>query len=247
MWAASGSEAIQKALWAAHGPRPNPADDPGDAVRLPRQEGAGERRHRDRKPIASAIRACGSSRSRWLNAAMCRFATRRSTPLRIRRNLTPCSTSSAGRSARSLPNRILAAVVRITRRKPISNCSSDFCRANDIVFILDEVQANFGRTGAMFAFETYGLEPDIVVLGKGLGNGVPVAAAVGRADLFAALEYGEGSDTWSANPLCCAAVLATLDEFHAQDVLGTDETSLIHDREWACRAQGVSIRRQCSR
>ena len=91
-----------------------------------------------------------------------------------------------------------------------------FCREHDIVFILDEVQANFGRTGELFAFETYGLEPDIVVLGKGLGNGVPVAAAVGRADLFQALEYGEGSDTWSANPLCCAAVLATLDEFAGQ-------------------------------
>jgi acetylornithine/succinyldiaminopimelate/putrescine aminotransferase len=57
-------------------------------------------------------------------------------------------------------------------------------------------------------------------LGKGLGNGVPVAAAVGRTDLFANLDYGEGSDTWSANPLCCAAVLATLDEFAARDVLG---------------------------
>jgi 4-aminobutyrate aminotransferase-like enzyme len=95
-----------------------------------------------------------------------------------------------------------------------------FCRDNDIVFILDEVQSNFGRTGSMFAFETYGLEPDIVVLGKGLGNGIPVAAAVGRADIFGALEYGEGSDTWSANPLCCAAVLATLDEFASRDVLG---------------------------
>src|SRR5207253_6142321 len=83
-----------------------------------------------------------------------------------------------------------------------------------------EVQSNFGRTGDLFAYETYGLEPDLVVLGKGLGNGVPVAAAVGRADLFASLDYGEGSDTWSANPLCCAAVLATLDEFAARDVLG---------------------------
>src|SRR5262249_43038449 len=85
-----------------------------------------------------------------------------------------------------------------------------FCRDNDIVFILDEVQSNFGRTGELFAYETYGLEPDIVVLGKGLGNGVPVAAAAGPAGLFASLDYGEGSDTWSANPLSCAAVLATL-------------------------------------
>jgi 4-aminobutyrate aminotransferase-like enzyme len=95
-----------------------------------------------------------------------------------------------------------------------------FCREHDMVFILDEVQSNFGRTGDLFAYETYGLEPDIVVLGKGLGNGVPVAAAVGRGDLFASLDYGEGSDTWSANPICCAAVLATLDEFAARDVLG---------------------------
>src|SRR5262249_17196530 len=95
-----------------------------------------------------------------------------------------------------------------------------FCREHDLVFILDEVQSNFGRTGNLFAYETYGLEPDIVVLGKGLANGVPVAATVGRSDVFASLDYGEASDTWSANPLCCAAVLATLDEFAARDVLG---------------------------
>src|SRR5262249_31472936 len=95
-----------------------------------------------------------------------------------------------------------------------------FCREHDLVFVLDEVQSNFGRTGDLFAFETYGIEPDVVVLGKGLGNGVPVAAAVGRADLFAALDYGEGSDTWRANPLCCAAVPATLGEVARRDVLG---------------------------
>jgi 4-aminobutyrate aminotransferase-like enzyme len=95
-----------------------------------------------------------------------------------------------------------------------------FCRRNDIVFILDEVQANFGRTGSMYAFSEYGVEPDIVVLGKGMANGVPVDAAVGRADLFAKFDYGEASDTWSGHPLGCAAVLATLDEFEQQDVVG---------------------------
>jgi 4-aminobutyrate aminotransferase-like enzyme len=94
-----------------------------------------------------------------------------------------------------------------------------FCREHDIVFILDEVQANFGRTGPMYAYTHYGVEPDIVVLGKGMGNGVPVDAAVGRADLFAKLTYGESSDTWSGHPLGCAAVLATLDEFETADVL----------------------------
>jgi 4-aminobutyrate aminotransferase-like enzyme len=108
---------------------------------------------------------------------------------------------------------------------------NQFCRDNDIIFILDEVQSNFGRTGAMFAYETYGIEPDIVVLGKGLGNGIPVAAAVGRADVFGSLDYGEGSDTWSANPVCCSAVLATLDEFAARDVLGVmRESSAIIER-----------------
>jgi 4-aminobutyrate aminotransferase-like enzyme len=94
-----------------------------------------------------------------------------------------------------------------------------FCREHDVLFILDEVQANFGRTGRMFAFEKYGVEPDFVVLGKGLGNGVPVSAVVGRGEVMASLHYGEASDTWSANPLACAAVLATLDEFESTPIL----------------------------
>lgn len=94
-----------------------------------------------------------------------------------------------------------------------------FCRERDILFILDEVQANFGRTGQMYAFETYGIEPDFVCLGKGLGNGVPVSAAVGRKDICELMSYGETSDTWSANPLSCAAVLATLDEFENSKIL----------------------------
>ena len=94
-----------------------------------------------------------------------------------------------------------------------------FCREHDLLFIFDEVQANFGRTGSMYAFEEYGVVPDMVVLGKGLGNGVPVAAVASRGDVFAVMKYGEASDTWSANPLSCAAVLATLDEFESTDVL----------------------------
>jgi len=95
----------------------------------------------------------------------------------------------------------------------------EFCNAHDILFILDEVQANFGRTGCMYAFESYGIAPDFVVLGKGLGNGVPVAAVVGRSDVINHMGYGVTSDTWSANPISCAAVLATMDEFEQTDVL----------------------------
>jgi len=71
----------------------------------------------------------------------------------------------------------------------------------------------------MYAYTQYGIEPDIVCLGKGLGNGIPVSAAVGRADAFAVMKFGEGSDTWSANPISCASVLATLDEFESQNVI----------------------------
>lgn len=94
-----------------------------------------------------------------------------------------------------------------------------FCREHDIMFILDEVQSNFGRTGKMYAFEKYEIEPDFVTLGKGLGNGVAVSGVVGRGDVMNSLKYGEASDTWSANPIASAAVIATLDEFEQTDVL----------------------------
>jgi 4-aminobutyrate aminotransferase-like enzyme len=94
-----------------------------------------------------------------------------------------------------------------------------FCRQHDILFVLDEVQSNFGRTGSMYAYTTYGVEPDLVVLGKGMANGMPVDAVAGRRDVLEALRYGEASDTWSAHPLGCAAVLATLDEFEAGGVM----------------------------
>ena len=94
-----------------------------------------------------------------------------------------------------------------------------FCRGHDILFILDEVQSNFGRTGKMYAFEKNEIEPDFVTLGKGLGNGVAVSGVVGRSDIMAGLKYGEASDTWSANPLASAAVLATLDIFESTSVL----------------------------
>ena len=96
---------------------------------------------------------------------------------------------------------------------------TDWCSRNDVPYILDEVQSCFGRTGNMFAFQTYGIEPDLVVLGKGLGNGEPVAAVAGRADLIDALDYGEASDTFSGNPRACAAVCAVLDVFEQEGVV----------------------------
>jgi 4-aminobutyrate aminotransferase-like enzyme len=96
----------------------------------------------------------------------------------------------------------------------------------------------------MYAFEKYGIEPDFVCLGKGMGNGVPVNAVVGRRDVLASLKYGEGSDTWSAAPIGCAACLATLDEFEQSNVLGnTAELSeLFFERLDGLKQTGVIVK-----
>ncbi|HDP33586.1 MAG TPA: aspartate aminotransferase family protein [Candidatus Hydrogenedentes bacterium] len=94
-----------------------------------------------------------------------------------------------------------------------------WCNSHDIPFIFDEVQSCFGRTGNMYAFESYGVQPDLVVLGKGLANGEPAAAVAGRADLIDVLKYGEGSDTYSGATSACAAVCAALDVFEEEKIV----------------------------
>jgi 4-aminobutyrate aminotransferase-like enzyme len=219
MWAASGSEAIQKALWAGM------ARDRTRSMILATRYG-----FHGKKGIAGAVTGCEidaerDPRVRFISFPMaeCRDLTMRNDffdPAPYRKELEALWHQFGRRLGVLITEPYLGGGGSYHPPKAYLQMLQQFCHDNDIVFILDEVQANFGRTGSLFAFETYGLEPDLVVLGKGLGNGVPVAAAVGRRDLFAALEYGEGSDTWSANPLCCAAVLATLDEFQASDVIG---------------------------
>ncbi len=81
----------------------------------------------------------------------------------------------------------------------------------NILFILDEVQSSFGRTGRMWALEHEGLEPDILVLGKGIGSGMPIAAVVTRSSVLSKLERGEMSSTAGGNPLGCAAALAVFE------------------------------------
>jgi len=218
-WAASGSEAIQKALWAAL------ARDPSRQMIIATRFG-----FHGKKGLAGAVTGCETDhdrdpRVRFISFPMAECADvgmreRSFDPGPYRLELENLRRELGSRLGVLITEPYLGGGGSYHPPQAYLQLLQDFCRDNDIVFILDEVQSNFGRTGAMFAFETYGLEPDMVVLGKGLGNGVPVSAAVGRADLFASLDYGEGSDTWSANPLGCAAVLATLDEFADRDVLG---------------------------
>jgi 4-aminobutyrate aminotransferase / (S)-3-amino-2-methylpropionate transaminase / 5-aminovalerate transaminase len=95
----------------------------------------------------------------------------------------------------------------------------DLCHKYGILFIADEVQSGFGRTGAMFASERYAIEPDIVVTAKSLGGGLPLAAVTGRAEIMDAPGPGGLGGTFAGNPLSCAAALAVLDLFEHEDLL----------------------------
>jgi 4-aminobutyrate aminotransferase-like enzyme len=242
MWAASGSEAIQKALWAAA------ARDRTRPMILATRFG-----FHGKKGLANAVTGSETDaerdpRVRFVSFPMaeCRDVAMRGEPFDpapYQRELDALLHQFGRKLGTLITEPYLGGGGSYHPPKAYLQLLQKFCRDNDIVFILDEVQANFGRTGSLYAYEAYGLEPDIVVLGKGLGNGVPVAAAVGRSDIFAALDYGEGSDTWSANPLCCAAVLATLDEFESRDVIGgmkapsrIIESALVSLKELACVA-----------
>jgi len=80
-----------------------------------------------------------------------------------------------------------------------------------LVFILDEVQSSYGRTGKMWALEHENLKPDILCLGKGIGSGAPISAVISTTKIFSALGSGEMSSTMGGNPLCSAGALAVLE------------------------------------
>ena len=89
------------------------------------------------------------------------------------------------------------------------------CERHGILYVDDEVQAGCGRTGTMWAIEHLGVEPDLIVSGKTLGGGLPLAAVTGRAEVMDAVHVGGLGGTFGGNPVCCAAALAVLDELAA--------------------------------
>ncbi len=80
-----------------------------------------------------------------------------------------------------------------------------------LTLILDEVQTGLGRTGRLFAYEHYGIEPDMMTLAKPLGGGLPLGAMLARQEVADAFEPGDHASTFGGNPVCCAAGLATLE------------------------------------
>ena len=88
---------------------------------------------------------------------------------------------------------------------------SAFCQGTGILLIVDEVQTGMGRTGKLFSFEHYGIEPDIFTLAKGLGNGVPVGAMLAKEKLGFAFSYGSHGSTFGGNKLVMSAASSVLD------------------------------------
>ena len=88
---------------------------------------------------------------------------------------------------------------------------AELCAEHGILFVADEVQTGFGRTGKMFAVQHHGVRPDVVVLAKGLGSGFPISAIGASAELMARWPRGSHGGTYGGNPIGCAAALATID------------------------------------
>jgi 4-aminobutyrate aminotransferase len=94
-----------------------------------------------------------------------------------------------------------------------------WCKDREIVFILDEVQSSFGRTGKFLALEWEGLEPNMVTIGKGIGSGMPISCLLAESKIMESLGEGEMSSTWGGNPICCAASHAILDIFKEEKLV----------------------------
>jgi 4-aminobutyrate aminotransferase/(S)-3-amino-2-methylpropionate transaminase len=95
----------------------------------------------------------------------------------------------------------------------------DWCRANGVVFIADEVQTGFARTGRWFASEHFGIVPDLVVTAKGIADGLPLSAVTGRAEIMDAPHVGGLGGTYGGNPLACVAALAAIESYVEDDLL----------------------------
>ncbi|GAA3594963.1 4-aminobutyrate--2-oxoglutarate transaminase [Klugiella xanthotipulae] len=96
---------------------------------------------------------------------------------------------------------------------------ADWARAHDVVFIADEVQTGFARTGEMFASEHFGIEPDLIVTAKGIAGGLPLSAVTGRQEIMDAPHVSGLGGTYGGNPLACAAALAAIQTYREDNLV----------------------------
>ena len=96
---------------------------------------------------------------------------------------------------------------------------ADFAKEHDCLITFDEIQGGFGRSGKLFVYQHYNVKPDILCLGKALSGSLPLSAVIGSQNIMDLPEFGSMSSTHSANPLCCAAGLANLQELEAKNLV----------------------------
>ena len=96
--------------------------------------------------------------------------------------------------------------------------AAEWANANGVVFIADEVQTGFARTGTMFASEQFGIVPDLIVTAKGIAGGLPLSAVTGRAEIMDAPQVGGLGGTYGGNPLACVAALAAIETYETEDL-----------------------------
>ena len=138
------------------------------------------------------------------------------------------------------------------------------CDEKGILLILDEIQCGMGRTGYMFAWEKYGVKPDVVTIAKALGNGVPVGAFAMTSEVAdASLVPGDHGTTYGGNPFACAAVREVLRQFEKRDIVShvreltpaleealdslKDKYDFIKDRRGAGFMQALELDRPCAK
>ncbi|GAB3783035.1 4-aminobutyrate--2-oxoglutarate transaminase [Nocardioides ungokensis] len=116
---------------------------------------------------------------------------------------------------------------------------AEWCARNDVVYIADEIQSGFCRTGDWFASEHEGVVPDLVTTAKGIAGGLPLAAVTGRADLMDSVHVGGLGGTYGGNPVACAAALGALEEMRTHDLAGRARQigAIMHERLTALAAE----------
>jgi 4-aminobutyrate aminotransferase-like enzyme len=97
---------------------------------------------------------------------------------------------------------------------------AEWCRAHQVVLVFDEVQSGFGRTGKFWAFEHYGVSPDVICCGKGISSSLPLSAVIGRPEILDQFPPGSMTSTHTGNPVCAAAALASLRKIANEDLAG---------------------------
>ena len=163
------------------------------------------------------VRAGGLSRARPLPVPRRVLGRLARSPRRAARRGTrsPASCSSRSRA------RAASSTCPPTSRGRLA----ELCREHGVLYVDDEVQSGIGRTGPVWAIEHYETEPDLLVSGKSLGGGLPLAAVTGRAEVMDAPHPGGLGGTFGGNPVACAAALAVLDEVATDEFRARAESS----------------------